>query len=359
MTVRTRSALDELPAYRPGRTPAQVARERGLPAAIKLASNETVFDPLPGVAEAIGDALGAVNRYPDFHASALRGAVAERFDLDPVQIVTGCGSVALCRHVVEATAEPGGEVVAPAPSFDVYGSAAVIAGAVPVRVPLRDHALDLDAMADAVTDRTRLVFVCTPNNPTSTAVRGSALDAFLQRVPEHVPVVLDEAYQHFVTDPDPVDGLALTRRHPNVIVLRTFSKAYGLAALRVGFAGTSVELAAVLRKVMLPFAVSTIGEAAAVASLRPSVDAALAERISRVVAERTRVGAELAALGCPVPPSQANFHWLPLGERAADFGKGAEERGVIVRAFPGAGVRVTVGAPEENDAFLKVAAELL
>lgn len=358
MTVRTRAVLKQLPGYRPGRTPAQVARERGVVAPIKLASNETVFEPLPGVAEAIARAVTEPNRYPDFHATELREAVAEEYGVAPEQVVTGCGSVALCRNVVEATAEPGGEVIVPDPSFGVYGTASRIAGATPVRVPLREHALDLDAMAAAVTDRTHVIFVCTPNNPTSTAVSHTALARFLDRVPASVPVVLDEAYHDFVTEPDGVDGMRLLARWPNVVVLRTFSKAYGLAGLRVGFGVSGLELAAALRKVTLPFAVSSVGAAAAVASLRPAAREEVARRVGQVVAERERVTKELAGLGYGVPPSQANFVWLPTGKGAAQFGTGCEQRGVIVRAFPGVGVRATIGAPAENDAFLRVAAEL-
>ncbi|WP_028923568.1 histidinol-phosphate transaminase [Pseudonocardia acaciae] len=358
MTVRTRAVLGELPSYRPGRTPERVARERGVAAPVKLSSNETVFDPLPGVAEAMAAAVTSPNRYPDFHATALREAVAQTYGVEPEQVVTGCGSVALCRNVVEATAEPGGEVIVPTPSFDVYGSAARIAGATPVRVPLREHALDLDAMAAAVTDDTQAIFVCTPNNPTSTAVARAELERFLDRVPATVPVVLDEAYHHFVTDPSGVDGMRLLARRPNLVVLRTFSKAYGLAGLRVGFGVAAPELAAALRKVTLPFSVSSVGGAAAVASLQPAAATAMAARVARVVAERERVSKELAGLGYEVPASQANFVWLPIGERSADFGAESERRGVIVRSFAGAGVRVTIGAPEENDAFLRIAAEL-
>jgi histidinol-phosphate aminotransferase len=358
MTVRTRAVLSQLPGYRPGRTPAQVARERGVAASIKLASNETVFDPLPGVAEAMARALTDPNRYPDFHATALREAIADEYGVTPEQVVTGCGSVALCRNVVEATAEPGGEVIVPDPSFGVYSTAARIAGATPVRVPLREHALDLDAMAAAVTDRTHTIFVCTPNNPTSTAVGSAALTRFMDQVPATIPVVLDEAYHHFVTEPDGVDGIRLLARWPNLVVLRTFSKAYGLAGLRVGFGVSGPELAAALHKVTLAFAVSSVGGAAAVASLGPAARDAMAPRVAQVVAERERVTKELAGLGYAVPRSQANFVWLPIGERAAEFGAGSEQRGVIVRAFPGVGVRVTIGAPAENDAFLQVAAEL-
>jgi histidinol-phosphate aminotransferase len=226
-------------------------------------------------------------------------------------------------------------------------------------VPLREHVHDLDEMADRITGKTRLVFVCNPNNPTGTVVHRDDLMAFLDRVPEDVIVGLDEAYFEFVDDPDVVDGMTLLEEHPNLVVLRTFSKAYGLAGLRVGYAiAADPAVATALRQTQVPFAVSSIAQEAALASLEPQAEVQLMARVGQVVSERARVSAELLALGYEVPPSQANFVWLPLGTSATQWASGCEQHGVIVRPFAGHGVRVTVGTMAENDRLLDAAASL-
>ncbi|MFC6882578.1 histidinol-phosphate transaminase [Actinomadura yumaensis] len=359
MPATTRPALSGLPPYRPGRTAEDLARELGLDEAIKLASNEMAFGPLPSVVDAVTRTATGVNRYPDMYNRALIAAIAERFEVDAERVTVGCGSVALVRHLADAVLDPGDETLFGWPTFGVYGSAAVIAGGAAVRVPLRDHALDVDDLIAGLTPRTRMVVVCTPNNPTSTHVPEAALRRLLEAVPRDVLVVLDEAYCHFVTAPDAVDGLALAREYDNVAVLRTFSKAYGLAGLRVGFCVADPAVTATLRKVVTTFSVSAVAQAAAIACLEPAAEKELTDRVAEVVSERSRVTERLAALGAAVPDSQANFLWLPLGERSATFAKECEKRGIILRAFPDAGVRVTIGAPHENDAFLEAAAALL
>lgn len=356
MPVRTREALTTLPAYAPGRTVA---------GAIKLASNELSFPPLPAVVDAITAALtdgsatatAGINRYPDNGAVALIEALAAHTDAPASKIVAGCGSVALCQQIVQAVAGESDEVMFGWRSFEAYPIVTQITGASSVRVPVTaDHALDLDAMADAVTPATRLIFVCTPNNPTGTAVRSAELEAFLDRVPQDVLVVVDEAYREFDTAPDSPDGVALALQRPNVLALRTLSKAYGLAGVRVGYAVGDEQLIATLRKVAIPFALNSLAQAAAVAALGQVQ--ALRPRWQQVISERTRVTAALRAAGFSVPDSQANFVWLPLQQRAADFAAHCEDRKLIVRAFShagGGGVRVTIGAPEENDAFLAAA----
>lgn len=239
-------------------------------------------------------------------------------------------------------------------SFEAYPIIAQISGATSVRVPLTSGDVhDLDAMADAITDRTRLIFVCNPNNPTGTVVRRAELERFLDRVPGEVLVVLDEAYREFIRDPEVPDGVELYRNRPNVCVLRTFSKAYGLAGLRVGFAIAHEPVAEALRKTAVPFGVSQLAQEAAVASLRAEDE--LFGRVGSLVGERTRVVEGLRAQGWTVPESQANFVWLRLGERTAAFAAECERHGVVVRPFPGEGVRVTVGETEANDIFLKAA----
>jgi histidinol-phosphate aminotransferase len=214
-------------------------------------------------------------------------------------------------------------------------------------------------MAGRITGKTKLIFVCNPNNPTGTAVGRAALVRFLRAVPSDVVVVLDEAYREFVSDPDVPDGTTLLTEFANLVVLRTFSKAYGLAGLRVGYAiAAEPALTAALRQTQVPFAVSGVAQAAALASLEPRAERELLARVGDIVRERDRVHAALLQLGYPVPPSQANFVWLPLGEATTDWAAGCEQRRVIVRGFAGAGARVTIGTPEENDRFLAAAAEL-
>ena len=349
MTGLTRADLEALPSYVPGRT---------VPGAIKLASNEVPYGPLPGVVEAIADAAANFHRYPDMGVVALREALAERYGVDPDRVGTGCGSVALAEHLARATCLPGDEVVYAWRSFEAYPIITATTGATSVRVPnTPGHAHDLPAMAAAVTDRTRLVLVCTPNNPTGTALRRAELDAFLDAVPDDVLVVLDEAYREFVTDPDVPDGLATYRDRPNVAVLRTLSKAWGLAGLRIGFLVAAPSVAAAVRKVVTPFSTSAAAQAAALAALRASEE--MRRRAALVVAERERVLAAVRKLQPDVPESQANFVWLPLGDRSAEFAAACERSRVIVRAFQGDGVRVTIGTPQENDAFLAAAEDAL
>jgi histidinol-phosphate aminotransferase len=351
MTVRIRSALDTLPAYAPGRT---------VPGAIKLASNELSFPTLPSVAAAIADAVAhesaGINRYPDNAAAVLVSALARHVGAPETHVIAGNGSVALCQQLVQATAGEGDEVLFGWRSFEAYPIVTQITGATAVRVPVTaGHQLDLTAMAAAITPATRLIFVCTPNNPTGTAVDRADLAAFLDTVPPDVLVVVDEAYREFDTAPGSPDGLEFALARPNVLTLRTLSKAYGLAGLRVGYAVGDPHVITALRKVAIPFALSSVGQAAALAALDAKDE--LAPRWQQVVAERERVTAALRGMGFEVPTSQANFVWLPLRERAADFAAHAEDRKVIVRAFPDAsgGVRITIGSPDENDAFLQAA----
>jgi histidinol-phosphate aminotransferase len=354
----TRPDLDRVPAYRPGRNPADLARELGLPEAVKLASNEVPFGPLPGVAEAVAEAALGMHRYPDMGAVALRDALGARYAVDPARIAVGCGSVALAEHLVKATAVPGDEVLYAWRSFEAYPIITVGAGATPVQVPnTPGHAHDLDAMAAAVTDRTRLVFVCNPNNPTGTAIRRAELERFLDAVPETTLVVIDEAYREFVTDPDVPDGLDVAGDRPNVVVLRTLSKAWGLAGMRVGWLSAPEPVADTVRKVVTPFSVSLVAQAGALAALGEVTE--MQRRVDLVTGERKRVRETLSALGVGVPETEANFVWLPLGERSVEFGAASEARGVIVRPFAGDGVRVTIGTAAENDRFLAIAEDLL
>jgi histidinol-phosphate aminotransferase len=350
VTVHLRPALSTLPAYLPGRT---------VPGAIKLASNETPLPPLPFVTERIAAAAHGVNRYPDNGSAALTEALAAKYGVGDDRVAVGCGSVSLCTQLVQAVADAGDEVLYAWRSFEAYPIITAVSGARSVQVPLRDHVHDLEAMLAAITDRTRAIFVCNPNNPTGTAVRRDELTAFLDAVPSHIVVALDEAYREFVTDPAVPDGLTLLGGRPNLVVLRTFSKAYGLAGLRIGYAiAADPAVTAALRQTQVPFAVSSIGQEAALASLEPDAEKQLLERVTDICGERERLHAALLARGYQVPPTQANFVWLPVGDAAPAFAAGCEEHGVIVRAFAGFGVRVTIGDIGENDRFLAAAAEL-
>jgi len=344
-TPRARRALDDIPVYRPGKS----AESDDL----KLSSNENPYPPLPGVMEKAAAELARMNRYPDAGMTDLYAALARRYDLPPEQFAASTGSVAVLFSLLAAYCEDGDEIVYAWRSFEAYPIAADLTGARAIRVPLRPDAThDLDAMAAAVTERTRAVLVCTPNNPTGPVATHAELERFVDAVPDDVIVVVDEAYVEFVRQDDAASGLALMD-HENVIVLRTFSKAYGLAGLRVGYAIAAMDVALSIRKAIAPFSVTDVAQAAAVASLDAAE--ALGERVDAIVAERVRVLAALRGQGWDVPDSQANFVWLPLGEDAADFAASCAP--VSVRPFVGDGVRVSIGDPHVNDRFLEIAAD--
>ena len=331
------------PAVRPGLT------------SYKLSSNENPYPPLPGVVDAARAAVDQMNRYPDMGASALYAALGARFGVPVEHLSVATGSVGLIYQLVQAFCDPGDEVVFAWRSFEAYPIAVTASAATVVRVPvLPDGRHDLDAMAAAITDRTKIVLVCTPNNPTGPAVTQTELDDFLAKVPSHVLVVVDEAYVEFVRMDDAVDGVATYRDRENVVVTRTFSKAYGLAGFRVGYAIAPAPIAAALRAVSLPFGVSSVAQAAAIASLEREPE--LLERVDALVAERDRVVFALAKVGWNVPTPQGNFVWFGLGERTTDFAAAADEVGIVVRPFAGEGARVTIGETEANDRLLELAA---
>ncbi|MFG2172276.1 histidinol-phosphate transaminase [Streptomyces niveus] len=351
---KLRAELDGIPTYKPGKAAAADG-----PVAYKLSSNENPYPPLPGVMETVLASAGAFNRYPDMACTGLMSELADRFGVPVSHLATGTGSVGVAQQLLQATSGPGDEVIYAWRSFEAYPIITQISGATSVKVPLdADERHDLDAMADAITDRTRMIFVCNPNNPTGTVVRRAALERFLDRVPSDVLVVLDEAYREFVRaaagggEAVP-DGVEIYRERPNVAVLRTFSKAYGLAGLRVGFAIAHEPVAAALRKTAVPFGVSQIAQDAAVASLRAEDE--LLGRVGSLVGERTRVYDALREQGWTVPETHANFVWLRLGERTTDFAAACERAGVTIRPFAGEGVRVTIGEYEANDLFLHTA----
>jgi len=346
---RLREGVAALPRYRAGARPGTGAD------AVRAASNENPYPPLPGVLDAVRAAAADLNRYPDPACTALTGALARRHGVHPDQVVVGTGSSALLLQLAISTCGPGDEVVFAWRSFESYPIVAGVAGARAVPVPL-DAAdrHDLPALAAAITPHTRLVLLCSPNNPTGTVIGHAELVAFLRRVPRDVLVVLDEAYAEFVRDPDAARGPELLRHHPNLAVLRTFSKAYGLAGLRVGYALAPLAVADALRATAVPFGVSGVAQAAALASL--DAHDLLAARVDAVVAERRRVAAALAGLGARCVEGEANFVWLRRPDAEDLAARLATRHHVLTRPYPDDGVRVTIATRPENDRLLAAAA---
>jgi len=353
-TVRLRETLAAVPAYKPGKPAA--ARE-GI-TEYKISSNENPYPPLPSVLKVVQDAALQMNRYPDMAVTELTLALAQRLGVPPEHIATGTGSVGVLGQLIAATCDPGDEVIYAWRSFEAYPIVVALSGATSVQVPLdADARHDFAAMTAAITPRTRLILICTPNNPTGPVVHQDELDGFLDKVPGEVLVVIDEAYVEFVTDEQAPDSLATYAARPNVAVLRTFSKAYGLAGLRVGYAVAHEPVAQALRKTAVPFGVSTIAQQAAVASLGAFDE--LKERVDALVAERQRVVDGLRHQGWHVPETQANFVWLPLGADAEAFAAAADKAGLVVRSFARVGVRCTIAETEANDRLLRVARDFL
>ncbi len=345
-----RDFLATVPDYVPGRPKASAA----LQSSYNLSSNENPYPPLSSVLEAMANAAAAAHRYPDTTSALLRRILAKRLAVPTEHIITGTGSVALLQQLVQIAAGGGDEVVFAWRSFEAFPIVVNIAGATAVPVALTSQeGHDFTAMRRAITSRTRVVLICTPNNPTGVAVPETELREFIDSVPRDILVVVDEAYREFVRSDDAVDGVELYRQRPNVTILRTFSKAFGLAGLRVGFAVAHTRVAQALRKTAIPFGVSAMAQAAALASLE--AEAPLRERVESLIAERERMIRNLTHRGWAVPPSQGNFLWLRLPEEAEAFAAACAEVGVAVRLFAGEGVRVTVGEPEANNRFLKVA----
>ncbi|HQD61186.1 MAG TPA: histidinol-phosphate transaminase [Propioniciclava tarda] len=352
--ARLRPALAGVPAYVAGR-PA-----KPIPGLItyKVSSNENPYPPLPSVAAAIAEASGHVNRYPDMMNVALKAAIGESCGFAPASVTVGPGSTGVLAQLIGALCDSGDEVVFAWRSFEAYPILVRLAGATPVMVALNDAGEhDLDAMAAAVTDRTKLVILCTPNNPTGPIITDAAARAFLAKVPAEVVVIIDEAYVEFVRDSDAVASFALQRDYPNVVVTRTFSKAYGLAGLRVGYGLAHPTLAEASNKTSIPFSVNLVAQAAAIASLaaRDEIDA----RVDAIVAERQRVVAGLAEQGWRLPATSANFVYFPLGpDESERFDVTCGDAGLVVRRYGGEGVRVTIGEEAANSRLLEITGRL-
>lgn len=348
-----RPAIGALTGYRPGRSASQANRDHGRIDAIKLASNENPYPPVPAVAEAVAKEIESANLYRDHRAAALRAAIADWVGVGADRVTVGAGSIAIIYQLAVAYLDPGDEVLTPWISFEAFPVIAQTMGAALVEVPIVDHVYDLDAVADSVGDKTRMITLANPNNPTGTAVSTGQIRRLLERVPDDVVVLVDEAYREFMDpalgDPaDPADGLLAD--HPNVIVTRTFSKAYSLAGVRVGYALADPEIIAAVDQCLIPFNVNGPAQAAALAALEARDQ--IRPRVAALVAERERVTAELRDRGWAVPDSQANFVFLPAGDRTDDICVGLERRGVVTRPFTGWGLRVTASLPAYNDRFL-------
>lgn len=355
MSFKHRSILDTIPGYKQGKpAPAKPGQRT-----FKLSSNENAFEPLPSVAEAITcQATGRMNRYPDMRGWAVVERLAERYGVEAENVMLGCGSTEVITMLVNLVAGPGDEIVYPWRSFEAYPLIVAGAGATSVQVPnLPDGSHDVDGLIAAVNDRTRLVIVNNPNNPTSTSISDADARRIMQAVPSDVLVLFDEAYIQFNTAADTSVAMDLFREYPNVVVAHTFSKAYGLAGLRIGYAIAPADVVEGMSKVALPFGVTETAQVAAVASLDAQEE--LDERVRAIIAERDRVVTALREQGWgEFPTPYANYFWLPLGERTGQAAAAFTEQGLSTRVFPGEGVRISVGEPEANDLVIKVCAEL-
>jgi histidinol-phosphate aminotransferase len=353
---RPRAVVAGMPAYRPGKGIKQAEAEHGITDAIKLASNENPAPTVDPIVAAIQAAATGLNRYADHRATELRSAIAASLGVNPDQVTVGAGSSGLLQQLCMTYIDPGDEVVYPWRSFEVYPVFTALMAGVPVPVPLdADLGFDIDALVAAITPRTKLMFLATPNNPIGNATTVVELRSLLERVRPDVVVCIDEAYREFL---DPGFGDPMTELlpdFPNAVVTRTFSKAHGLAGARVGYAIGDARLIAAIDRTLLPFAVSALAQAGALAALaNPDV---IAVGVSAILAERARVEVELAAAGWTFPNHQGNFVWLGVGAATDDLALAIERKGVIVRPFSGEGIRVTIGTPSENDRFLAALAE--
>jgi histidinol-phosphate aminotransferase len=357
VTLEFNRRLEDIPVYPAAST---YAFEGEL---VKLASNETPYPPHPQVLEAVEAQLRTLNRYPDPEKAGLRRRISERTGVPVGRIAVGNGSCEILLAAAEAMLEPGAEVVYAWPSFSIYPHLAAMSGARAVTVPLNDAGEhDLEAMAREITAATRLVIVCNPNNPSAAAVPPATIDAWVAGLPRHVAVVLDEAYVEFSSLQDPDDSLDLLGRHPNLVLLRTFSKVYGLCGLRAGYALGSQSFRLAVDRVRQPFSVNALAQAAAAEALGHQDE--VERRVEQNAIERVHVETELQERGLGTTDSQANFSWVDLGEHDEDeIVDGLAARGVIVRAGKALGeagrMRVTYGTRRENDRFLAALDELL
>ena len=350
MPLNIHSHIASLVPYIPGKPIDELERELGIPRAIKLASNENPLGPSPKALAVLEDAAAILHRYPDGGAYRLRAALADRYKLTSDHVILGNGSDEILGLLARAFLSPGDEAVMADQTFVIYKMEVTAAHGKPVIVPLKQWHHDLQAMADAITARTRLIFICNPNNPTGTMVAAAEVHAFMRRVPNDVIVIFDEAYYEYVQDQDFPDSVSWILQQRNAIVLRTFSKIYGLAGLRVGYGLTTPEIAGYLNRVRPPFNVNTMAQGAALAALHDDQHVARSRALN--VSEMATVQAGLVALGFQPLPSQANFLFFDVGRDGRVVFDALLRQGIIVRHIEGRLLRVTIGLPEENRYFL-------
>ncbi|HXF94185.1 MAG TPA: histidinol-phosphate transaminase [Nitrospiraceae bacterium] len=357
MALNVHPDIVSLLPYVPGKPVEEVQRELGLPQVIKLASNENPIGPSPKALAVLAEVAATVNRYPDGGASKLRSALAERWKVTPDHVILGNGSDEILGLLARVFLSPGDEAVMADHTFVIYRMEVTAAHGVPVVVPLKDWRHDLSAMADAVTERTRLLFICNPNNPTGTMVDAAEVEALMARVPNHVVVVFDEAYYEYVRSPMFPDSLAYVRRNRNAVVLRTFSKIYGLAGLRIGYGLATPEIVGYLNRVRPPFNANSLAQRAALAALDDEEHLAKSRAMNQE--QKEIVCAELVALGFQPLPSETNFLYFDVGRDGRQVFEALLRQGVIVRHIEGRMLRVTIGLPEENRAFLAALKKVL
>jgi len=357
MSLNVHTDIESLSPYVPGKPIEELQRELGLARIIKLASNENPLGPSPKALAVLADAAKTLHRYPDGGAFRLRTALADRWKVSLDQVILGNGSDEIIGMLARAFLSPGDEAVMADNTFVIYRMEVTASHGVPVIVPLKDGRHDLTAMARAITPRTKLLFVCNPNNPTGTMVSAADVDALMAQVPAHAIVVFDEAYCEYARDPHFPDGLGHVRREHNVIVLRTFSKIYGLAGLRIGYGVTTAEIAGYLNRVRPPFNANSLAQRAALAALGDEEHVAKSRAMNQT--EMASVRAGLIALGLQPLPSEANFLYFDAGRDGRIVFEALLREGVIVRHIEGNHVRVTIGLPEENRQFLQALKQVL
>jgi histidinol-phosphate aminotransferase len=356
MAVTFAEKLARMPHYEAGMHLDDARATYGADDVVKLASNECPWPPHPAVLEVIAREAASANRYPDQHARRLRRRVAERYDFDPGGISVGNGSCEILLAAAIALCEPDAEIVYAWPAFSIYPHLAALSGAREIRVPLTDaYAHDLEAMLTEVTAATQLLVICNPNNPTGNHIPASEIGAFVERVPDHVTVVLDEAYVEFQVNDDVDETVDLVRRFQNLVLLRTFSKVYGLAGLRVGYGLSSAKFRGAVHAVRQPFPVNLLAQSAAAEAILHQDE--VTKRVEQTIVERLWVEEELAELGLRTSGTQANFSWVALGDRdEAAVVEALGRAGVVVRAGDGLGgpghIRVTYGTRSENERFI-------
>ena len=347
---RMRADLESMPAYKAGAVPADIPGKKSF----KISANENPYAPIPAIVEAINKAAGSVQRYPDPASLRLKNKLAKKYNVGIENIQLGTGSVAVLTQLIQASSTVGNEVIFAWRSFEAYPIITKVAGAKPVMIPLtKNFEHDLDAMAKAVTDKTSCILLCSPNNPTGPAIRKKDFLEFINKIPKSVLVVLDEAYAEFVTDPEIVDGRRDAFGISNVAILRTFSKAYGMAGLRVGFCIAQPKVIEALTKVALTFGVTNLAEEAGLAALDHEEE--FLKRIKLLINERERVIKELTNKGWKIPKADGNFIWLDLKEKALEFAQICDQNGLSVRVFANDGVRVTIAEEEANNRFIEIA----